>query len=131
MTEEMFQRLGFLLQFDDIERGGISLIQASPFFVNSDPDMPAIPVSTSQILDWILEKISTALEQISDKQYPKENGVLNINVSDSDVTMTDACTNKGQSSSRSQAFVEGVSKASVVRQASDIMGSSVKVQIMN
>lgn len=130
----MFQRLGFLLQFDDKDRGGISLSQASPFFVNSDPDMPAAPASVEQILDWVLENIAASLEQIAEKQYAKDNGTLSI--SDVDVTMTDACPSqgKGQSpsptgtTSRSQAFVEGISKASVVRQACDIIGNTVKVR---
>ncbi|CAA7397968.1 unnamed protein product [Spirodela intermedia] len=133
LTLEMFQRLGFLLQFGDKDRGGISLSQASPFFVNSDPDMPAAPVSVSQVLDWLLENIAASLEQLAEKQYAKDNGALSI--SDVDVTMTDACSNqgKGQSPSptgttlRSQAFVEGISKASVVRQACDLIGSTVKV----
>ncbi|CAA6661591.1 unnamed protein product [Spirodela intermedia] len=116
-----------------VEGEGEESLPGVTLFVNSDPDMPAAPVSVSQVLDWLLENIAASLEQLAEKQYAKDNGALSI--SDVDVTMTDACSNqgKGQSPSptgttlRSQAFVEGISKASVVRQACDLIGSTVKV----
>lgn len=101
-----------------------------PFFANSDPDMPAVPVPAAQVHDWVLENIAASLEHTAEKVAAKENG--SVDVSDLDVTMTDACASqtRAQSSpsySRSQTFVEGISKASVVKQASDIKGHSVKV----
>lgn len=129
MTLERFAHLEFLVQFGDKESEGLPLSQAAPFFANSDPDMPAVPVPAAQVHEWILEKIAASLEHTAEKGAAKENGSLGA--SDLDVTMTDACAGqtKMQTSpySRSQTFVEGVSKASVVKQASDIKGHSVKV----
>ncbi|XP_038973959.1 LOW QUALITY PROTEIN: TBCC domain-containing protein 1-like [Phoenix dactylifera] len=142
LTLERFEHLGFLIQI--CEKGGeeIPLRQAPPFFANSDPDMPAVPVSAVQVHDWLLQNIAASLEHTAEKVPVKENGP--VNTSDLDVSMTDACMShaRTQSSSsllsgttvhnnatysRSQSFVEGFSKASVVKQACDIKGHSVKV----
>ncbi|XP_043691973.1 TBCC domain-containing protein 1-like [Telopea speciosissima] len=126
LTLEKFEHLGFLIQFG--EKGSeVPLSQAAPFFANSDPDMPAIPVPASQIHDWVLQNIAAALEHISERISSKENGPPNN--SDQDVAMADACASsfKGSSGSRSPCFVEGISKASIVKQASDLKGSSVKI----
>ena len=135
LTLESFMYLGFLIQFGDKGSEGITLSQAAPFFANSDPDMPAVPVSASQVHEWILDKIVASLEHTAEKVLAKENGPPGA--SDLDVTMTDACASQTRvqsstlhnspSYSRSQTFVEGVSKASVIKQASDIKGHSVKV----
>ncbi|XP_043692228.1 TBCC domain-containing protein 1-like [Telopea speciosissima] len=126
LTLERFEHLGFLMQFG--EKGSEApLSQAAPFFANSDPDMPAVPVPASQVHDWILQNITTALENISERIASKESGPPNN--SDQDVAMADACTSsfKGSSGMRSPSFVEGISKTSIVKQASDLKGSSVKV----
>ncbi|KAI4300714.1 hypothetical protein L6164_034059 [Bauhinia variegata] len=127
LTMDRFEHLGFLIQFGDKGSEGNSLSQSSPFFANSDPDMPAVPVPAAQIHDWILQNIASALEHISERVAPKENGPATA--SDQDVAMADACTSsvKASTSARSPSFIEGISKSSYVKQASDIKGSSVKV----
>ncbi|XP_078438672.1 uncharacterized protein LOC144709126 [Wolffia australiana] len=127
LTQEMFERLGFLLHFGDKDRERISLTKASPFFVNSDADMPAAPVSAAQVLEWVSDNITVSLEHIAENQYAKDNG--GTNASDSDVAMADACPSpvKSPGLSRSQSFVEGVSKTVVVRQPSELGGNAVKV----
>ncbi|KAK1266836.1 hypothetical protein QJS04_geneDACA016326 [Acorus gramineus] len=138
LTLERFEHLGFLIQFGEKGSEGIPLSQVAPFFANSDPDMPAAPVPAGEVHEWLLQNIAASLEQTAEKVAAKENGPQNA--SDSDVTMVDVYPNqgKGQSSlslsgasiqgnSRNQTFVEGISRASVVKKASDIKGSSVKV----
>ncbi|RWW14963.1 hypothetical protein BHE74_00012646 [Ensete ventricosum] len=137
LTMERFEHLGFLLHFSE----GIPLTQAAPFFANSDPDMPAVPVSAGQVDDWVVQNIVASLEHNAEKVLAKENGMQNS--SDLDVPMTDACLShtRVQSSSSppgtsassnsaystSTTFVEGVSKSSVVKQPCDIKGHSIKV----
>lgn len=130
LTLETFEHLGFLLQFPE----GTPLSQAASFFANSDPDMPAAPVPAAVVHEWILQHIASSLECTT-----KENSQQSV--SDPDVTMTDAVTNTRIQSStpigtslmnnpgyyRSTTFVEGFSKTSVVKQASDIKGNSIKV----
>lgn len=125
---ERFEHLGFLVQFGDKGSDGIQLSQHAPFFANSDPDMPAVPVSAAQVLDWILQNIASALENISERASLKENGPSGA--SDQDVAMADASTssvNKTSSMTRGPSYIEGISKSSLVKQASDLKGSSVKV----
>ncbi|KAJ8645223.1 hypothetical protein MRB53_006971 [Persea americana] len=132
LTLERFEHLGFLIQFSGKGSEVIPLSQAAPFFANSDPDMPAVPVSAAQVHDWLLQHITSALEHTAEKASAKESGPANA--FDLDVAMTDAGTSQGATSiqssasySRSPAFVEGFSKTFVVRQPSDIKGCSVKV----
>lgn len=140
LTMERFEHLGFLIQF---EKGCdvIPLRQAAPFFSNSDSEMPAAPVSAAQVHDWISQIITTSLEHNAEKIMAKENGPSNA--SDVDVTMVDAtpCHSRNHTSmskngssmqsspgnSRTQTFVEGISKASLVKQPCDIKGHSVKI----
>ncbi|KAF7804126.1 TBCC domain-containing protein 1 [Senna tora] len=127
LTMDRFEHLGFLIQFGDKGFEGSSLSQSSPFFANSDPDMPAVPVPAAQVHDWLVQCIASALEYISERVSSKENGPTNA--SDQDVPMTDACTNsvKVSTSTRGPCFIEGISKSSNVKLASEIKGSSVKV----
>ncbi|TKY62559.1 TBCC domain-containing protein 1 [Spatholobus suberectus] len=128
LTMDRFEHLGFLIQFGDKGSEGNSLSQSSPFFANSDPDMPAVPVPAAQVHDWLLQNIAAALEYISERTSSKENGPASA--SDQDVAMTDACTasvNKVSTSTRGASFIEGISKSSYVKHAPDIKGSSVKV----
>ncbi|KAE8702519.1 multiple C2 and transmembrane domain-containing protein 2 [Hibiscus syriacus] len=127
LTTEGFEYLGFLIQFDDKGSEAVPLSQAAPFFANSDPDMPAVPVTVSQVHDWLLQTIASSLERVTEKASAKENGPSFG--SDQDVTMTDASPRsaKASPSARSPFFIEGVSKSSYVKQASDINNSSVKV----
>ncbi|XP_020570883.1 TBCC domain-containing protein 1-like [Phalaenopsis equestris] len=140
ITMERFEHLGFLIQF---EKGCdvIPLRQAAPFFSNSDSDMPAAPVSAAQVHDWISQIINDSLEHNAEKAMAKENGPSSA--LDVDVTMADAtpCHFRNQTSnsktgismqsypgnSRTQTFVEGISKASLVKQPCDIKGHSVKI----
>ncbi|RZC46717.1 hypothetical protein C5167_039662 [Papaver somniferum] len=122
LTLERFEHLGFLIQFGEKGSNRIPLSQAAPFFANSDPDMPAIPVPAGQVHDWILQNIEAALEH---KISSKEGG--SPVAADQDIPMADSGPSscKGLSEG-SQSFVEGISKTSVVKQASDLKGSSVK-----
>ncbi|XP_023517362.1 TBCC domain-containing protein 1-like isoform X1 [Cucurbita pepo subsp. pepo] len=124
LSVDRFEHLGFLVQFGDKGSDGIQLSQHAPFFANSDPDMPAAPVPAAQVLDWILQNIASALEQISERASLKENGP-----SDPDIAMADASTSSVNKTSftRGPSYIEGISKSSLVKQASDLKGSSVKV----
>ncbi|CAJ2671361.1 unnamed protein product [Trifolium pratense] len=127
LTMDRFEHLGLLIQYGDKGSEGSSLSQSSPFFANSDPDMPAVPVPASQVHDWLLENIASALEYIAERTSSKENGP--VSASDQDVAMTDASTVsvKVSTSARGASFIEGISKSSYAKHASDIKGSSVKV----
>ncbi|GER39909.1 tubulin binding cofactor C, partial [Striga asiatica] len=127
LSMDKFEHLGFLLYFGEKGSVRIPLSQSTPFFANSDPDMPAAPVPASQVLDWLLQNIASTLEFISDRVSPKDN-VPNSS-SDQDVQMADVGTShlKPSSSSRGPSFIEGISKSSCVKQASDLKGTSAKV----
>ncbi|XVF07328.1 hypothetical protein REPUB_Repub06bG0129000 [Reevesia pubescens] len=127
LTMEGFEHLGFLIQFGDKGSEGVPLSQATPFFANSDPDMPAVPVPASQVHDWLLQIIASSLEHVTEKISAKENGPPSG--SDQDVAMADASPSsaKASASARSPCYIEGVSKSSYVKQASDLKNSSVKV----
>ncbi|KAH0884659.1 hypothetical protein HID58_060755, partial [Brassica napus] len=128
ISMEAFEHLGFLVQFGDKGSDISPLSQATPFFANSDPDMPAVPVPVSQVHDWLLQNIASALESITERISGKENGPSNT--SDQDDAMSDACAtpNKVAPSGRGPCLIEGVSKTSLVKQASDLRGRSVKVR---
>ncbi|KAJ6845208.1 TBCC domain-containing protein 1-like [Iris pallida] len=136
LTLEKFKHLGLLIQFVQNDCEGVPLSRAVPFFANSDPNMPAVPVPASQVLDWILESIAASLEHGLEKTPSKENG--SINAADLDMTVADASLTRSQGGSslsntvmptysRNLAFVESISKSSVVKQPCDIKGHSIKV----
>ncbi|KAL8036874.1 hypothetical protein ABFX02_11G005000 [Erythranthe guttata] len=127
LSVDKFEHLGFLIYFGEKGSAKISLSQNAPFFANSDPDMPAAPVPASQILDWLLQNISSTLEHIADRVSVKESGPSSS--PDPDVQMADAGTSslKPSISTRGPSFIEGISKSSYVKQASDLKGTSVKV----
>ncbi|XP_042048370.1 TBCC domain-containing protein 1-like [Salvia splendens] len=127
LSVDKFEHLGFLLYFGDKGSQRFPLSQNTPFFANSDPNMPASPVPAPHVLDWLLENISSAQEYISERMSTKENGPSSS--SDQDVAMADAAASsaKPSSSVRGPSLVEGVSKSSCVKQTSDIKGTSVKV----
>ncbi|KAJ6749732.1 hypothetical protein OIU85_000373 [Salix viminalis] len=129
LSMEGFEHLGFLVQFGD-KGSEVTLSQAAPFFANSDPDMPAVPVPATQVLDWISQNIASALEHITERISAKENGPANS--SDPDVAMADACASsiKTSPSARGSCFIEGISKSSFVKQALDLKGSS-SVKVLN
>ncbi|KAL9677039.1 hypothetical protein QQ045_005265 [Rhodiola kirilowii] len=127
LDKQKFERLEFLIQVSEKGPEGISLSQAAPFFANSDADMPAVPILASQVHDWLLQNIASTLEHISESLSSKENGPSTV--SDQDVSMTDACLSsvKASMSVRGPCFIEGISKASYVKHASDLKGDFVKV----
>ncbi|XP_059668489.1 uncharacterized protein LOC132313638 isoform X1 [Cornus florida] len=127
LTMEKFEHLEFLIYFGEKGSERIPLSQASPFFANSDPDMPAVPVPAAQVHDWLLQSIASALEHSSERVSAKENGPPSA--SDQDVPMADACTSsvKASTSSGGPSFIEGISKSSYLKQASDLNCSSLKV----
>ncbi|KAK2976141.1 hypothetical protein RJ640_010676, partial [Escallonia rubra] len=127
LTMEKFEHLAFLIYFGEKGSERIPLSQNAPFFANSDPDMPAVAVPAAQVHDWLLENILSALEHISERASSKENGPTGA--SDQDVPMTDvgATSIKASTSARGPSFIEGISKSSYVKQASDLQGSYIKV----
>ncbi|KAL8142914.1 hypothetical protein V2J09_015946 [Rumex salicifolius] len=126
---DRFEHLGFLIQFGERGSEGIPLHQAAPFFANSDPDMPAAPVPAAEVHDWLLQSIADSLEYITDRSATKDSGPPSSSNSDQDVAMSDASptSSKATPSARGLNFIEGVSKSSVVKQAADLNGSSIKV----
>ncbi|PWA61825.1 cyclase-associated protein CAP/septum formation inhibitor MinC [Artemisia annua] len=126
LTAENFEHLAFLFYFGEKGSEKIPLSQHAPFFANSDPDMPAAPVPASQVHDWIEQNISSALEHISERIAAKENGP--INASDQDAMMADSYANTTKTStSKGSSHIEGISKQSYVKQASELKSSFVKV----
>ncbi|KAJ8899980.1 hypothetical protein K2173_024091 [Erythroxylum novogranatense] len=127
LTVEGFEHLGFLIQFGDKGSESVPLSQYAPFFANSDPDMPAVPVAAAQVHHWISQTITSALEHVSERISAKENGPPST--SDQDVAMTEACASslKASPTPRGSSFIEGISKASFVKHALELRGSSVKV----
>ena len=105
--------------------------QNAPFFANSDPDMPAVPVPAAQVLDWLLQNIASTLEHISERVSAKENGPTVA--SDQDVPMTDvgSTSAKASTSARGPSFIEGISKSSYVKHASDLKGTSLKASYVD
>ncbi|CAN4118601.1 unnamed protein product [Withania somnifera] len=127
LSMEKLEHLGFLIYFGEKGSERIPLSQNAPFFANSDPEMPAVPVPAAQVHDWLLENIASALTRITERASTKENGPTSA--SDQDVPMTDvsASSVKSSPSPRGPSFIEGISKSSYVRVPNDIKGSSVKV----
>lgn len=133
LTSERFDHLGFLIQFGE----GITLSQAAPFYTNLEPDMPVVSVPVAAVHEWVLQQICLALENNADKAKGNDPST------ELDVDTGDACVNQSMSESssspngsfslsyaaksRCQTFIEGISKASVVKQSTDIKGHSVKV----
>lgn len=128
---ENFEHLRYLVYFGEKGSEKIPLSQNAPFFANSDPDMPAVPVPASLVHDWLLENISSALEHIAEKVSTKENGPTSS--SDQDIPMADVSPSsaKATTSARGPSFIEGISKSSCMKQASDLKGSSVKVNMFD
>lgn len=129
LSVDKFDHLGFLIYFGEKGSERLPLSQNTPFFANSDPDMPASPVPAPQVLDWLLQNISSAQEHIADGASTKDNGPSHS--TDQDVAMADVGTSsaKPSSSLRGPSLIEGISKSSCVKQASDLKGPSVKVNI--
>ncbi|KAJ0965054.1 hypothetical protein J5N97_026192 [Dioscorea zingiberensis] len=135
LTSERLDHLGFLIQFGE----GIKLSQAAPFFTNLNTDLPAASVPVAEAHDWVLQHIALALENDVDKGLAKENGpaaeldvdtgdaFANQSVSQNSSSPNGSSNESYTANSRCQTFVEGISKASVVKQSSDIKGHSVKV----
>ncbi|KAG0475285.1 hypothetical protein HPP92_014971 [Vanilla planifolia] len=119
LTFDSFQHLGLLIQFSENEHKEVPLSQAAPFFVNSEAGIAAVSVCASKALDWLLQRIANSLEHIAaaDKSPARESCMRNI--CDMDVSVPTHL--------RTQTVVEGISKASVMKQASEIMGHPVKV----
>lgn len=142
---DSFQRLGLIIQFTDNGHEGISLSQAFPLFANRDANSPHISVPASKVLDWLLQSIAISLEHIAaaEKSPTREAAMGGIN--DGDFAMADASANKSKLQSngspsglcehgtahlRSQTIVEGICKASLVKQASNTIRHPVKVNLI-
>ncbi|KAG6555315.1 hypothetical protein Mapa_003358 [Marchantia paleacea] len=146
ITLEKFQHLALLLRAGDASTDLLPLSQATPFFANSDPDMPAAPVPLTQVLDWMLLHLCAASERTPAKAHIKDNGVHDSDGSEADVPMQDACVS-GTASSPSGgatvsngltqmrrdwrpegvAYVDGVTRASVLKTEADLKSGLVKV----
>ncbi|KAG2244014.1 hypothetical protein Bca4012_035042 [Brassica carinata] len=122
LSLESFEHIGFLLHFGDKGSDVPSLSHATPFFANSDPAVPVVPVPASQVHDWLLKNIASALETISDRVSGKEIGPSNASDQDACVALNEVSSND-----RGPCIIEGVSKTSLFKQASDLKGRSVKV----
>ncbi|CAL9236580.1 unnamed protein product [Arabidopsis halleri] len=127
LSMESLEHIGFLVHYGDKGFDVPSLSQASPFFANSDPNMPAVPVPASQVNDWLLKDIASAIESISDRISGKENGASNASDQDAAMANSFGALNKVSSNDRGPCIIEGVSKTSLFKQASDLKGRSVKV----
>ncbi|XP_004249279.1 uncharacterized protein [Solanum lycopersicum] len=127
LSMEKLEHLGFLIYFGEKGSERIPLSQNAPFFANSDPEMPAVPVPAAQVHDWLIENIASALTRITERASAKENGPTSA--SDQDVPMADVSASSVKSSPgpRGPSSIEGISKSSYVRLPNDIKGSSVKV----
>ncbi|KAH0721240.1 hypothetical protein KY290_006733 [Solanum tuberosum] len=127
LSMEKLEHLGFLIYFGEKGSERIPLSQNAPFFANSDPEMPAVPVPAAQVHDWLVENIASALTRITERASAKENGPTSA--SDQDVPMADVAASSVKSSPgpRGPSSIEGISKSSYVRLPNDIKGSSVKV----
>ncbi|KAM3339657.1 TBCC domain-containing protein 1 [Capsicum galapagoense] len=127
LSMEKLEHLGFLIFFGEKGSEKIPLSQNAPFFANSDPEMPAVPVPAAHVHDWLLENIAAALTRITERASAKENGPTSA--PDQDVPMADvsASSVKSSPSPRGPSSIEGISKSSYVRLPNDIKGSSVKV----
>ncbi|KAL3357420.1 hypothetical protein AABB24_017904, partial [Solanum stoloniferum] len=127
LSMEKLEHLGFLIYFGEKGSERIPLSQNAPFFANSDPEMPAVPVPAAQVHDWLVENIASALTRITERASAKENGPTSA--SDQDVPMADISASSVKSSPgpRGPSSIEGISKSSYVRLPNDIKGSSVKV----
>ncbi|KAF3578613.1 hypothetical protein DY000_02028518 [Brassica cretica] len=127
LSLESFEHIGFLLHFCDKGSDVPSLSQATPFFKNSNPDIPAVLVPASEVHDWLLKKIASAMESISDRISGKENGPSNASGQEAATVVTCEALNKVPSNDRGPCIIDGVSKTSLFKQASDLKGRSVKV----
>ncbi|CDY53502.1 BnaC04g02540D [Brassica napus] len=127
LSLESFEHIGFLLHFGDKGSDVPSFSQATPFFKNSNPDIPAVLVPASEVHDWLLKKIASAMESISDRISGKENGPSNASGQEAATVVTCEALNKVPSNDRGPCIIEGVSKTSLFKQASDLKGRSVKV----
>ncbi|KAL3533893.1 hypothetical protein ACH5RR_007414 [Cinchona calisaya] len=127
LSLEKLERLSFLVYFGEKGSERTPLSQNASFFANSYPDMPTVPVPAAQVLDWLLQNIASTLEHISERISTKENGPTVA--SDQDVQMADICTSsvKASTTARGPSFIEGISKSSYVKHASDLKGTSIKV----
>ncbi|XP_051149938.1 uncharacterized protein LOC127264444 [Andrographis paniculata] len=119
VSMDAFEHLGFLMYCGEKGSERIPLSQNTPFSTNTDPDKPAVWVPASQVLEWLTQNISSALEHISDRVSSKENAAAAS--PDQDVAT------EPPSSLRGPSFIEGISKSYCVKQASDLKGTSVKV----
>ncbi|XP_076905226.1 uncharacterized protein LOC143560919 [Bidens hawaiensis] len=132
LTMENFEHLSFLIYFGEKgTSGNIPLSQNALFFANSDPDMPAAPVPATQVHDWIEQNINSALKRISERVAAKENGSGPgpTSASDHEALMADDTANTVKHSISSKGFshIEGISKQSYVKQASELNTSFVKI----
>ncbi|CAN6994560.1 unnamed protein product [Brassica rapa subsp. trilocularis] len=127
LSLESFEHIRFLLHFGDKGSDVPSLSQTTPFFKNSNPAMPAVPVPASQVHDWLLKMIASAMENISDRISGKENGPSNASGQEAATAVASEALNKVSSNDRGPCIIEGVSKTSLFKQASDLKGRSVKV----
>ncbi|XP_047333942.1 TBCC domain-containing protein 1-like [Impatiens glandulifera] len=128
VSVENFEHLDYLVYFGERGSEKTPLSQSSPFFANSDPDMPAAPIPATQVHEWLLQKLASSLEHVSEIiTSSKENGTA---VVDQDVPMADApptSSTKSSINAKASNFIEGISKSSYLKQASDLKESSVKV----
>ena len=105
------------------------LSQIAPFFANSDPDMPAAPVALPVVVEWVVQHMLPAPEEKCKESGPEKEV--------DDITMVDASAGSSPSLStegghpvgkEGLTFVDGISKASILKDENDINQGSVKVR---
>ena len=102
------------------------LSQIAPFFANSDPDMPAAPVSLPVIVEWVVEHMLPAPEERC-KEYGPEKEVEDITMVDASAGSSPSLLTEGGHPVGKEClkFVDGISKASILKDEKDINHGSV------
>eukprot|EP00245_Coleochaete_scutata_P005902 TRINITY_DN19890_c0_g1_i1.p1 TRINITY_DN19890_c0_g1~~TRINITY_DN19890_c0_g1_i1.p1 ORF type:complete len:624 (+),score=88.25 TRINITY_DN19890_c0_g1_i1:106-1872(+) len=129
ISSEKFERLSLLLRAGGSGSAVLPLSQATPFFANSDPAMPAVPVPVSQVHEWLLRHICATSEHTQ-----RSSGA-----GGGDVNMADAgpSGSSGTTSANGGPFgkdwwpdgitcIDGVTKMSVLKGEHDIADGVVR-----
>lgn len=107
ISQDKFERLNFLLKPPEV---GDLLGQRTPFFGNSDADMPAVPVPLEEASEWLLQHVKgTSSGDSGGVQGPEEGTGF-----------------KG--SGPSSNTIDGASKTSILRGEKDILSSVTRVR---
>eukprot|EP00850_Spirogloea_muscicola_P006209 SM000029S10504 [mRNA] locus=s29:521449:524493:+ [translate_table: standard] len=107
LSGDKFERLNLLLRAGSLGTELAPLSQATPFFANADPAMPAAPLPVSAVAEWLLRHICGASEHVRDSPdaggpaRPPGPATTAALGEAADVTMAEVGSNGGGGSSRS------------------------------